>query len=77
MKKPELEITQRINGIPVEGRCSACPGFMFHSEGTVGKSGDHEQRLKDMFAEHFKNVHMREDASQAAARVVREATEKD
>jgi hypothetical protein len=27
-----------------------------------------------MFSEHFRKVHMREDASQAAARIVREAT---
>jgi hypothetical protein len=27
------------------------------------------------FDQHFKRVHMREDASQAAARIVREATE--
>jgi hypothetical protein len=31
--------------------------------------------MEAQFREHFRNVHEREDASQAAARIVREATE--
>ena len=31
--------------------------------------------LQELFDEHFKKVHMREDASQADTRVVRESTE--
>jgi hypothetical protein len=30
--------------------------------------------LEKLFQKHFRDVHMREDASQAAARIVREAT---
>ena len=34
----------------------------------------HQHRLDVWFAKHFNAVHLREDASQAAARIVREAT---
>ncbi len=69
MKKPELIITER------KGRfiatCSSCPESIFNSE--LGeKDQDYFQRAFNL---HFKTVHMREDASQAAARIVREATE--
>jgi len=41
----------------------------------VGNTTEHKKHLRYMFDLHFKEVHMREDASQAAAGIVREATE--
>jgi len=35
----------------------------------------HERTLNKDFETHFGQVHLREDASQAAARIVRDATE--
>ena len=75
MKKPHLEITERQNNIPIKAKCSSCTDVEFTA---VPRSVEKNQHLLDvMFADHFKRVHMHEDASQAAARIVREATEKD
>lgn len=69
MKKPELVVTE------YKGRfvatCSACPESVFRAE----IAENDQEYFQRAFNLHFKNVHMREDASQAAARIVREATE--
>ena len=74
MKKPELVVTESGKGL--RGKCSSCPESEFNV--TVGEdTPDHRDYLRRTFALHFKTVHMREDAGQAAFRTVREATEKD
>ncbi len=55
--------------------CPSCPQTRFSTEGKFGKPSEHERELRDLFDQHFRTVHMREDFSQAAARIVREATE--
>jgi hypothetical protein len=73
MKKPHLEITEWDNEMPIRGKCSSCADTEFTAKPrTVEKN---QKLMGTMFAEHFKRVHLREDASQAAARVVGEATE--
>jgi len=74
MKKPHLVVIQRTaDGIALAGECSSC-GIKYHFQ-VGGEQADNERKLQELFDQHFKHVHLREDASQAAARVVREATE--
>lgn len=77
MKKPEMRILEEIDGIPVAATCSACEGVTFHTGSAIGKREDHRQALIDLFTLHFEHVHMHEDASQAASRIVRQATEEN
>jgi hypothetical protein len=75
MKKPELKVTKLVGNAPVEGTCTACPTVGFETGSIVGDPKEHQAELERLFADHFKRVHLHEDASQAAARIVREATE--
>jgi hypothetical protein len=75
MKKPSLVIIKWQGRNPVVGTCSSCPQTRFSTEGKFGKPSEHERELRDLFNQHFRTVHMREDASQATARMVKEATE--
>jgi hypothetical protein len=75
MKKPTLVITKRTGSIPIQGKCSSCPEVEFSTEGKIGTAAEHLNALHEEFKLHFEDVQMREDASQAAARIVREATE--
>jgi hypothetical protein len=70
MAKPKLEIMHKFaNGMPIAGRCSIC-----------GENIDENQppnkphTIEAAFELHVKQRHTREDVSQAAARIVREAT---
>ncbi|PYV73666.1 MAG: hypothetical protein DMG97_10795 [Acidobacteria bacterium] len=75
MKKPELRVTKFVGGKTVQGTCSACPTVIFDTGSLLRDNEDHQRELERLFAEHFRQVHLREDASQSAARIVREATE--
>jgi hypothetical protein len=71
MKKPSLiKVSETLYG------CSSCKDWT----ATMDTRKDNtpaaiQERAEKHFANHFKQVHLREDASQAAARIVREATE--
>jgi hypothetical protein len=71
MKKPHLVKNLVREGHPREtsvvGGCSSCQNAVFRA--------DDDEKLQAKFDTHFKQVHMHEDASQTAARIVREATE--
>lgn len=72
MKQPHLEIMSDENAPIVKGRCSSCVDVTF----SISQTAESPLALiHGMFSEHFKKVHMHEDASQAAARIVREATD--
>jgi hypothetical protein len=78
MKKPELLVTAHsgAGALPTEGTCTSCPNEKFRIK--VPDNLDRADALKSLqrqFDQHFKRIHIREDASQAAARIVREATE--
>ena len=76
MKKPHLVILKSEKQYPLIGGCSACANVTFMNTTTpIGVPAEHRALLEKLFQKHFRDVHMREDASQAAARVVREATE--
>jgi hypothetical protein len=73
MKKPHLVILSDEADPILKGRCSSCEGVTFSLSRNTESS---LALIHGMFSEHFRLVHIREDASQAAARIVREATEK-
>ena len=72
MKKPELVVTETGKGL--HGKCSSCPESVFKVH-VPEDTPDYRDYLQSTFNLHFKTVHMHEDASQAAARIVKEATE--
>jgi hypothetical protein len=74
MKMPSLVITKHSGSIPIRDKCSSCREVKFSTEGKVGTAVEHLNALHEEFKLHFEDVHMREDASQAAARIVREST---
>jgi hypothetical protein len=72
MKKPHLVVTRRagIPPMPIVGECSACGPKITFVMG--GKSpSENASDLEAAFETHFKKVHLAEDASQAAARIVK------
>jgi hypothetical protein len=77
MKKPSLRVTKWLGDIPVGGECTACASVRFEIGPISHRPTREEYRhtLQQEFDRHLKNVHLREDPSQAAARIVREATE--
>ena len=74
MTNPELIITLAPEGQPLHAKCSACA-----AEVNVGAEDiqpkERKEKLRTSFAEHVKAKHKQEDFSQAAARIVKEATE--
>jgi hypothetical protein len=65
MKKPHLEILSDADDTVLKGRCSACTDVTF----SLSRSTESSLALiHGMFSEHFRKVHMPEDASQADAR---------
>ena len=74
MKKPHLEVTQDDKS-GLHGKCSSCDRyFTFGGPGLARNPEAAMRTMQRQFDKHFKQVHMREDASQAAARIVKEAT---
>ena len=73
MNKPSLRITKWMGNIPVEGGCTSCADVNLKVQATTHRPVLEEYRtaLAAAFELHFKEVHMRDDASQAAARIVR------
>jgi len=72
--QPEAVVTQRIDNRITEAKCSMCDE-PFDLGNDVGTAKEQEMKLKAAFGRHVNAKHRSEDASQAAARIVREATE--
>jgi hypothetical protein len=76
MPKPTLKITKRTPaGIPIRAACPLCDTEFSTEAFDDDPTYLHERTLNKDFEAHFGAVHIREDSSQAALRVVREATE--
>jgi hypothetical protein len=74
MKKPHLVITQNHKS-GLHGKCSSCDEyFTIGGPGLARNPAAAMKTLQRHFDKHLKQVHMREDASQVAAGIVREAT---
>jgi hypothetical protein len=72
MKKPELIIESTPDDDFISIRCSSCDTFKVRIEGNTLAS---KTMIRGIYDLHFRYIHVSEDASQAAARIVREATE--
>jgi hypothetical protein len=72
MKRLELVITKQGKGL--HGKCSSCSEGVFNVD-VADDTPDNRDYMQRTFNMHFKTTHLREDASQAAARIVKEATE--
>jgi DNA helicase TIP49 (TBP-interacting protein) len=60
--KPHLVVTEKRGEIPVRGTCSACPGEIF-APPLMGDRSYNLALLQELFDEHLKKVHLREDAN--------------
>jgi hypothetical protein len=60
MKIPHLVIIQKIDDIPIMGKCSSC-SELFEDRSRSSSKADHELTLNKLFAEHLKKAHAGED----------------
>ena len=74
MENPKAIITQKMDGRITKAECSAC-GEALATWNDVGSEKEEEMKLKAALGRHVNAKHRSEDASQAAARIVREATQ--
>lgn len=58
LMQPRLVITERVQGIPTMGTCSACPQLTFASASSPGAFSDSFEQLQQQFDEHYKQKHM-------------------
>jgi len=72
MPKRNLRIVQEIAGVPVLGICEHCNKQFPADAHVIGQLAKAEASIRDKFQFHICKP---EDASQAPARIVREATE--
>ena len=72
MEKPKLVVESTPDDSFISIRCSSCANFKVRIEGNTLKN---KALMRGMYDLHFRQVHLGEDASQAAARIAREATE--
>ena len=73
MPKPEPIVTRTIDKRITDAKCSEC-NEPLNMPNTVKSAREQEYELEVAFAKHLKAKH-REDFSQAAARIVQQATE--
>jgi hypothetical protein len=66
VKKPSVRVTKWLGDIPVEGACTSCASVRFQIKPLTHRPNREEYRviLQRAFDQHFRHVHVREDASQ-------------
>lgn len=74
MDKAEPIVTLLIDKRITEGKCSLCDKPLDLGN-AVDSAKEQEMKLRAAFGRHMVTQHKSEDASQAAARIVREATQ--
>ena len=62
MKKPMIRVTKWLGDIPVEARCSACPGVVFMATGSGHRPNreEYQKSIQAQFDAHCKAVHSQE-----------------
>jgi hypothetical protein len=67
-----------MGDVPIEATCSECKiePLFYIKGGDIRTPKEHEAALSGQFEKHVKERHSGEDVNQAAARIVREATER-
>ncbi len=63
VEKPYLEITKIANGVPMEGKCSACQNVIFQTTPDERTAQQHETLLNAMFENHSERIHLKPYAS--------------
>jgi hypothetical protein len=77
VKQPRLLLRFDVNGFAMSGRCSACAEVISLPSHVAQNKETATKLLEDEFRSHVKRKHPpRQDVNQAAARIVRAATEK-
>jgi hypothetical protein len=68
---PSLRVTKWLGDIPVEGVCTSCPDAEFRPswKNRRPNKSQNEEKMKQAFGRHFREVHTREDAGQGAVRL--------
>jgi hypothetical protein len=74
MKIPALVTSNTLGTEPTLWKCPAC-SQKFDLSPFEGNQGKKQNQMLAAYDKHFKAAHAKEDASQAAARIVRQATE--
>jgi hypothetical protein len=74
--RPTLKIVYDANNFPVSAKCFACSEEMPQGEPRITSKEENRKWFKAQFDLHKKQKHPREDVNQAAARIVKEATER-
>ena len=74
-KKPTVLATCDDNGFPLAAKCSLCDEDIPLGEPRVTDKDEAIKRMMSEFSIHKDRKHSREDVNQAAARIIREATE--
>jgi len=74
-KKTELEFHYNEKSFPIGATCTLCGEKMPQSDMEIKSAGDMVVWYAEQFQIHKSQKYPREDVNQAAARVVREATE--
>ncbi len=65
-KKPHLVILVEVERIPIQGGCSSCKDVVFETGIDISTAQEHHDKLESLFQEHFRKVHMRENATHTA-----------
>jgi hypothetical protein len=71
MPQKKLRFTKAVNGLGVEGRCEKCQ----RPFGPFADAAQNPSAANKLLVNEFNKHDCDEDASQAAARIVREATQ--
>jgi len=67
MNRPHLVILVEAGRIPLKGGCSSCKDVHFTAGiDHIGTAQEQHSKLESLFLEHFRKVHMHEDASRKA-----------
>ncbi len=69
--KPHLVIFLEIAGILIKARCSHCTDVVFATGKDIGTTEEQHNELESLFREHFRKVHMHENAHSHAGKTKR------
>ena len=74
---PLLKVTKWLGDIPIEGVCTSCPDAQFRPNWNNHRpnKAQNEEKMKQAFGRHFREVHTNEYAGETPARIVLEASE--
>ncbi len=66
-KTPHLVIFLEVERIPLKAHCSHCKDIIFTTGDDIGTAEEQHSKLENLFREHFRKVHMKENTCGHAA----------